>query len=139
MSMQPKTMDSELKSLSGNLETLPKNMRIFSLCLRSLYAENQVGKNCDLEKRFNELRDATKGDALVYCNAILPVCTEVIRSLDSYLDYYTELDYEDWKDGLDDVIDEVTSYEKCCTEVVKLHETIIIHMHSTNNADANLF
>ena len=101
-------------------------MRFFSLALRSLYAEKAVSANSDVARRFNRLRDDTKKDAMVYVKAILPVSTEVVRSLNEFFEYYIDLEYNDWASNLEDIIEDVKSYKDCCTEIVKLHEDVMV-------------
>ena len=119
-------LEKQLSTLCGDMKDLPTNMRFFSLALRSLYAEKAVSVNSDVAKRFNRLRDDTKKDAMIYVKAILPVSTEVVRSLNEFFEYYTELDFNDWSSNLDDIIDDVKSYKDCCTEIVKLHEDVMV-------------
>ena len=86
-------LEKQLSTLCGDMKDLPTNMRFFSLALRSLYAEKAVSANSDVAKRFNRLRDDTKKDAIVYVKGILPVSTEVVRSLSDFFEYYIALDY----------------------------------------------
>lgn len=119
-------VENELATLCGDLEDLPTNMRFFSLALRSLYAEKAVSADTDVAKKFNKLRDDTRKDAMIYVKVILPVSTEVVRSLNEFFEYYGELDYDDWCDNLENIIEDVKSYKSCCKEVVKLHEDIMV-------------
>ena len=119
-------LENQLSTLCEDMKDLPTNMRFFSLALRSLYAEKAVSANSDVAKRFNKLRDDTKKDAIVYVKGILPVSTEVVRSLSEFFEYYIALDYNDWASNLEDIIEDVKSYKDCCTEIVKLHEDVMI-------------
>ena len=117
---------NELASLCKELEKLPTNMRLFSLALRSLYAENAVSSDTDVAKKFKKLRDDTRKDAMIYVKVILPVSTEVVRSLNEFFEYYGELDFDDWCSNLEDIIEDVKSFKSCCKEVVKFHKDIMV-------------
>jgi len=119
-------VEKELNTLVGGLGDLPTNMRFFSLALHSLYADKAVSADSDVGIRFNKLRDDTRKDAMIYVKGILPVSTEVVRSLNELFEYYGELDYDDWSDNLEDIIEDVKSYRSCCKEIVKLHEDIMV-------------
>ena len=106
-------LENQLSTLCEDMKDLPTNMRFFSLALRSLYAEKAVSANSDVAKRFNKLRDDTKKDAIVYVKGILPVSTEVVRSLSEFFEYYIALDYNDWASNLEDIIEDVKSYKDC--------------------------
>ena len=45
------------------------NMQLFSLFIRSLYAENSISSSVENGPAFIQLRDATRNDAVVYLKA----------------------------------------------------------------------
>ncbi|PIK60127.1 hypothetical protein BSL78_02941 [Apostichopus japonicus] len=116
----------DLNSFSDELQELPKNMRIFSLCLRSLYAENAVGSDANKATSINEIRDKTRRDAMVYVKGVLPLCTQVVRCIQEFFEYYEGLELDEWKECLPDILEEVTGYQQCCTEIVRMHEEMMV-------------
>ena len=118
--------EREVKTLDENLKDMAKDMRLFSLTLRSLYAENAVGTSEELAKEFRRLRDETRNDAMVYLKGILPVSTRFVSSIRDYFEYYDALDYEEWCKNLPDVLQETRGYKELCKTVVKMHEDILV-------------
>ena len=118
--------ENQLATLNEGMKDLSTNMRCFSLSMRSLYAEKTVSSESNVAIKFIQLRDDTRKDAMVYVKAILPVSTSLVRSLNEFFEYYIELDYDDWCANLEDIIEDVRSYKDCCTEVVKLHEDVMV-------------
>ncbi|XP_071833326.1 uncharacterized protein [Apostichopus japonicus] len=115
-----------MNSFSVECQGLPKNMRIFSLCLRSLYAENAVGSDANKATGINEIRDQTRQDAIVYVKGVLPLSTQVVRCIQEFFEYYEGLELEEWKECLPDILEEVTGYQQCCTEIVRMHEEMMV-------------
>lgn len=62
---------------------------------------------------------------MVYVKAVLPLSTHVVRSIQEFFEYYSGLTLEEWKENLDDILDEVQGYKQCCTEIVSMHEQIM--------------
>ncbi|XP_071834872.1 uncharacterized protein [Apostichopus japonicus] len=118
--------EEKVTTFAVALKELPRSMRIFSLCLRSLYAEKAVSSSSDKAIAINEIRDQTRRDAIVYVNGVLPLCTQVVRSIQEFFEYYEGLEHDEWKECLPDILDEVNGYQQCCTEVVKMHEDMMV-------------
>ena len=76
-----KKTEYKAKELGENIKEMSVDMRIFSLTMRSLYAEKAVGTNDELATRFRKLRDETRNDAMVYLKGILPICTKFLDPL----------------------------------------------------------
>ena len=68
-----KKTTAQVKDFGGQLKEMSTDMRIFSLTMRSLYAEKAVGTNGELAKRLWEMCDKTRDDALVYLRGILAI------------------------------------------------------------------
>lgn len=114
-----------VESLCKDLETLPVNMRFFSLSMRSLYAEKAVSSTSPNAVKINKLRDDIKTDALVYIEGVLPVSKELVKSIDSFFEYYNDLTFDQWLKELNDILDDVAGYIQCCTTVLQMHEGIM--------------
>ena len=121
-----KKTEYEVKELGENIRDMSVDMRIFSLTMRSLYAEKAVGTNDELATRFRKLRDETRNDAMVYLKGILPICTKVVSSISGYFEYYEALDFEEWCDMIADILEETTGYRQLCEALVKMHEDIMV-------------
>ena len=102
------------------------DMRIFSLTMRSLYAEKAVGTNGELAKRLWKICDKTRDDALVYLRGILAISAVFVASISEYLEYYEALEYEEWVDMISDILEETVGYRGLCEAVLKMHEDIIV-------------
>lgn len=116
----------QIKDVKEQLQEMPTNMRLFSLAMRSLYAENAVGTDNGTARRFRELRDNTRNDALVYLKVVLPVCTKFVASLEDYFQNYEALTFEDWKEVLEDIRDETRTCKEVAETCVKMHEDMLI-------------
>lgn len=112
--------------LREQLKSMPVDMRLFSLSMRSLYAENNVGSSSKLATKFNKLRDDTRNDAMMYLKGVLPVSTKFVASISEYFEYYDALNYDEWSEMLSDIIQETVSYKELCETLVKMHEDLLV-------------
>ncbi|PIK35682.1 hypothetical protein BSL78_27491 [Apostichopus japonicus] len=116
----------EVDSLSDALRDLPRNMRLLSLCLKSLYAENAVGSSASYATGINNIRDKTRQDVVCYVKRVLPLYTQVVRCIQEFFEYYEGLELDEWKECLPYILEEVTGYQKRCTEIVRMHEEMMV-------------
>lgn len=121
-----KKVEKELTKLDASMREMPKAMRIFSLTMRSLYADKAVGTNDELAKRFRTLRDETRNDAMVYIKGILPLSTKFVSCISEYFEYYEVLNFEEWCDVIADILEETTGYRKLCEALVKMYEDFMV-------------
>ena len=121
-----KKIENEVKELDASIRDMPKAMRMFSLTMRSLYADKAVGTNDELAKRFRNLRDETRNDAIVYLKGILPISTKFVSCISEYFEYYEALDFEEWCDMIADILEETTGYRQLCEALLKMHEDIMV-------------
>ena len=121
-----KTMENKVEELDASIRDMPKAMRLFSLTMRSLYADKAVGTNDELAKRFRNLRDETRNDAMVYLKGILPICTKFVSCLSEYFEYYEALDFEEWCDMIAEILEETTGYRQLCETLLQMHEDIMV-------------
>eukprot|EP00112_Aurelia_sp_Birch-Aquarium-sp1_P011486 Seg2415.1 transcript_id=Seg2415.1/GoldUCD/mRNA.D3Y31 product="hypothetical protein" protein_id=Seg2415.1/GoldUCD/D3Y31 len=105
---------------------IPAQMRIFSLCMRSLYADSAVGTGAEASRKFRVLRDHTRDDAQAYLKGIMPVVTSSVSDIGDYFEYYIALDKDEWWESIDDIIEEATKHHEACKVLVKLHEQILV-------------
>lgn len=121
-----KKTEYEVKELGKSIKDMSVDMRMFSLTMRSLYAEKAVGTNDELARRFRKLRDETRNDAMVYLKGILPISTKFVSSISEYFEYYEALDFEEWCEMIADILEETTGYRQLCEALVKMHEDIMV-------------
>ena len=121
-----KTMENKVKELDDSIRDMPDAMRTFSLTMRSLYADKAVGTNDELAKRFRNLRDETRNDALVYLKGILPISTKFVSCISEYFEYYEALDFEEWCDMIAEILEETTSNRQLCETLLQMHEDIMV-------------
>ncbi|KAK3737715.1 hypothetical protein QZH41_000176 [Actinostola sp. cb2023] len=128
MAEQAPTMveDKALLNINDALHSLPNDMMMFSLYMRSLYVENAVGTDSEAAQKFRQLRDDTRNDAMVYEKGVLPVSKKLVSAIDDYFDYYAGLTYEEWLENLSDILKETEGYRELCEIIVKMHESMLI-------------
>ncbi|XP_033121896.1 uncharacterized protein LOC117120910 [Anneissia japonica] len=118
-------VETQLNDLAVTVKDVPKRMRVFSLCMRSLYAETALSGSSDTTRKINKIRDDTRKDALVYVKGVLPASTMLVRNLKDFFENYEALGFEDWKEILPDILEDVKGYQQCCVEIVELHKKIM--------------
>ena len=118
--------DEEVTNLKTIIKDMPIDMRLFSLALRSLYADNAVGGDSKSVEDFRKLRDATRNDAMVYLKGVLPLSTNFVASISEYFEYYDALEFDDWCEMLSDILQETASYKQLAEALVKMHEDILV-------------
>jgi len=122
--IEKKTWD-EVENLKTLLKEMTVNIRMFSLTVRSLYAENAVRTNDQLAIRFRKLRDDTRNDAMVYFKGILPVSTKFVSSIREYFEYYEALEYVEWCQMISEILEETVGCRQVCETLLKMHEDIL--------------
>ena len=126
MSQIKEVCKNDAVSLKERLHEMPRNMHLFSLSMRSLYAEQAVGTSTNAAQKFRQLRDDTRQHAMVYLKCILPVTTKFVMVLKDYFATYDALSYEEWCEILPDILEETTSHKELAQTVVKMHEDLIV-------------
>lgn len=121
-----KQAENSVKDLREQLQSMPVDMRIFSLCMRSLYSDQAVGTSSEGARKFRELRDKTRNDAVVYLKGVLPLSTKVVSSISEYFEYYEALEYEEWREMLSDILEETVGYKEMCQALLQMHEDILV-------------
>lgn len=128
--------ENMVETLQDKLNTLPASMVIFSRNLRSLYTEYQVTTKDESTKTFLEVRDSARKNGVVYANKILPMTETVIRSIADFSDYFSDLDFDDWTDCLDDIIADVEKAQGVCDILKMMHNTIIVDLKKNEDKAA---
>ncbi|XP_033121898.1 uncharacterized protein LOC117120911 [Anneissia japonica] len=119
------SVETQLNDLADTVMEVPKRMRMFSLSMRSLYAETALSGSSDTAREIIKIRDDTRKDALVYVKGVLPASTMLVRNLKEFFENYEGLCFEDWQEILPGILEDVKGYQQCCVEVVELHKKIM--------------
>ena len=117
--------EEELSTVATNIGVFAENMRLFSLNMRALYATEAVGGSSDAAKKLRKVRDATRDDAQVYLKGILPVCHTFVSSIKNLFEFYYILNYEEWNENLEDILEEAEQNEQLSSYVLKTHEEFL--------------
>jgi hypothetical protein len=122
-----KMADEEaLLVLTADLLNLGISMRIFSLSMRSLYCEDKVSASVENGKEFISLRDATRNDAVAYLRGVMPMNETCLVKLQEFFSYYEALKFDDWKECVPDILEEVESYREACQALAKVHDSFLV-------------
>jgi len=116
---------AEVKALGWKIKEMSVDMRIFSLTMKSLYAEKAVGTNVDLAKILRKLRDESRDDAIVYLKGILPIFSKFVPLISEYFEYYEALDFDQWCDMIADILADTVGYRQLCEALLKMDEDIL--------------
>ena len=128
MSTQTSQDDKAVMILQEKLKGMIPSMVIFSDSLRSLYAANQVTNSSPETKGFLEVRDSARKSGIVYSQMVLPMTEEVIRGIGFFSDYFTDLDFDNWTESLEDIISDVEKAHGVCDILKQMHSNIIIDL-----------
>merc|ERR1719186_1354311 len=109
---------------------------MFSAGLKDLFSTKRVTKEVDGTKKFFQLRNDVRKNAVVYSNKILPVTEEVVRAIGFHADYFEDLDFEEWSENLQEIIEDLEESEDRCAMLHYMHMTILENL-STTSDDAN--
>ena len=113
----------QVTAFAKSFQELQENMRIFSLSLRSLFSDQNVGWGSEYQS-FRQLRDTVRKDACWYTKGVLPLSVTAVNNIVDYFNDYVALDQATWENSLADIVTKVTSYESVCHEVKRLHEPL---------------
>ena len=103
-------------------------MVIFSSSLRKLYATAKVTDQDKETKNFLAVRDSVRQNGIVYVNKVLPMTEEVIRAIGFFADYFTDLEFDDWSDCLEDIIGDIEKAIGVCDILKHYHNSIIVDL-----------
>jgi hypothetical protein len=118
--------------LNQSLKEMPTLMRNFSRGLRSLYAECAFNGDQSIED-FRKVRDDVRDYAAVYVSEVLPKVLTTVLSIKSFFDYYIALDYKEWEECLDDIVNELGLYEKDCKMLMQMHKKLEVSLKKSED------
>ena len=136
--MASKKVKKALAILEGKLEDTPKNIRLFSLSLRSLYAEKAVGTSSNAAVKFRKLRDDTRNHAVAYVQSVLPIVKKCISDIKGYFEYYQDLTIDVWEECLTYLIKETKAHKEACKVLIEIHQNMITDLKKRQDEAAIL-
>lgn len=107
------------------VQELPEIMRTFSRCLTSHFEEKDVASSAYNAPGINRIRDQMRKDVVVYAKGVFPMSNQIVSYAQEFFEYYETLTLDEWKEHLPDFLEEVTRYQQCCTEIVRMHEDMM--------------
>jgi len=127
METKKEELHDEMEKLHAEMEKMPDQMKQFTIGMRALFAQKAVGMlKLPVFVDFREIRDATRKDAIVYRDIILPISKKFMVNLSEYCDYYQALEYEEWAESLEDIVKEVGEHKDLCVLLISLLEDLIV-------------
>ncbi len=116
-----------VSELPQNITKMAKPMTAVSRGLRLLNGEYAVS-NADNVTSFRKILDGVRTDADIYCKKILPLVIEVVLNISQFFENYLVLDFEDWHENLNDIIEDVEKYENACEVLSHLHKSMMTNL-----------
>ena len=107
----------------------------FSTAMRILHNTSAVSGEHNEASKYLQLRERTRRNALVYAESLLPKVDELIKKIKGYAFEIRVSTFEEWRDGLEDIVAEVTKAEKSCNQLMNIHENLIDELKK-NEEDA---
>ena len=132
-----KSVEENLSTVATSIGEFAENMRLFSLHMRALYTTEAVGGSSDAAKKLRKVRDATRNDAQVYLKGILPVCHTFVSSIKNLFEFYQFLNYDEWDENLEDILEEAEQNEELSSYILKIHESFLTTMKERQD-EANI-
>ena len=117
-----------LERVSCELSEIPRQMRLFSLSIRSLFSSYSVGGSSRKARKFRMLRNETRNDAVLYVKCVLPLVKRCVLDLKEYFGYFQALTLDEWWENIDDIVKEVNDHTEFCKLLIAIHEEIITEL-----------
>lgn len=118
----------ETEQLLQNLHDCSTGMVNFSVVMKSLFTENSISVT-DQTRGLVEVRDSTRKNAAIYTEKILPLSEKIVQNISTFTDYYQFLELDDWKDTLDDQIEQLNQATADCNLMIQMHKSIITSLN----------
>ena len=118
--------ETVVTSLEDSLKDMPKFLRIFSLAMRALYSDQNVGTSTEAARKFTELRDNTRDDAKLYVKVILPLTINFVSSIEKFFEFYEFLSYEEWCEMLPDILEDVKTHKEFAETLRDTYEKFMV-------------
>lgn len=115
-----------VEQLEESLKDMPTSLKLFSLSMRSLYTDKDVGKATEADLKFRELRDKTREDAKIYLKIILPLTTTFVSSVKEFFAYYDALSYEEWSKMLPSILEDIKANRELAQTILRMYEEMMV-------------
>jgi len=99
-------------------------LRKFSEGLLSLYTTNQVTGTDDDAKKFLQVRDEVRTNAIVYRDRVLPLTERAVTQISNVMAYFSDLEFDDWADNIMEHLDDVNKGMVILAYIQLLHDSI---------------
>jgi hypothetical protein len=111
----------------------------FSSAMRELHNQKTISGDDESTRKFLELRDQTRLNALIYARKILPKSDEVVSKIKTFANDITNCEYAEWQASLSEIIQKITNSVEACQQLMNLHECLITEFkRSEDNAHVGL-
>ena len=100
----------------------------FSNSISKLFNEFQVTGQDEATKKFVAVRDNTRRQAVLYVDLVLPYTEMTIKQIASFMDFYTAMEFDDWKNSLEDILEHLEKTGAFCEFLSDMHKLIIIEL-----------
>ena len=75
-------------------------------------------------KTFLEVRDNVRMNAAIYKDKVLPLTEEIVRHIGFFADSFLDFDFDDWAEGLEDILGDIDKAIGFCMILRQMHLTI---------------
>lgn len=125
--------EGQAEKVNEHFDVAVKSLKGASFALRNCYCI----KNPSLPD-FCTFRDECRDLGLIFKDGLYPVSCETVSGLKSFMDYYVELDFEDWKEALEDIIPDARHYETVLRTLTTSYTTLSTDFKSKQDYVARL-
>ena len=117
--LQSTDPETQIEKLSNELHKMAENMEVFSLTMLSLFHDRNIIGRTNEERQFMALRDLTKNEAVDFRYNVLPKTRALVTNIQRFFEYYKYLEFEEWKECLDDVSKDLETNKNDSKELVE--------------------
>ena len=102
---------------------------LFSSILRELFYEHRVSGIDDSTKKYLQVLDRTRTQAVVYEQKVLRMSEEVVRSIGFFMDYSLN---DEWKD-IPDLVKDLEGASASWQLLIEMHLSIVVELNLKKN------
>jgi len=111
--------EGQVDMMPKHFTTATESLKFASMALRTCYCNS----GCS-QMDFCKFRDGLRDLALIFKDGLYPVSLTVVGNLKSFMDYYLELDLDDWKEILPEIVTEAHEYAEVLNTVTRSYTCI---------------
>ena len=128
----------DVSTLPGELQKLSIGVEAFSLVMRSLFLENRIVGDTEEKQEFLRLRDDTQADAMVYLSSVMPLNEIFITKVQDFFEYYIYLDFEEWIQNFDDIMEDLRTNQSECKTLIIMHTEMMTVLKKRSHSAQSL-